>query len=67
MLQFIKNLFRKKAKEPKRYTDVETETYLRNAVERGLHKRWGVKRNSQCPCGSGLKYKNCCMKKLETT
>ncbi|KKK90487.1 hypothetical protein LCGC14_2722480, partial [marine sediment metagenome] len=22
-----------------------------------------IKRNSSCPCGSNMKYKNCCLKK----
>ena len=24
----------------------------------------GIRRNQQCPCGSGKKYKKCCMKAL---
>lgn len=26
-----------------------------------------IGRNAPCPCGSGLKYKNCCLKKTATT
>lgn len=25
-----------------------------------------IKRNASCPCGSGRKYKHCCLKKKET-
>lgn len=29
------------------------------------HKRYDIRPNDPCPCGSGKKYKNCCKDKLE--
>lgn len=28
-----------------------------------VNKRYGINRNTQCPCGSGKKYKQCCLLK----
>jgi hypothetical protein len=34
----------------------------RSLVGRSLASRWGAhSRNAPCPCGSGLKYKRCCL------
>ena len=29
------------------------------------HKRYGIRPNDPCPCGSGKKYKNCCKNRLD--
>ena len=43
--------------------DVEAEAFTREidrrVVEKAKRKR-KIGRNDKCPCGSGLKYKNCC-------
>ena len=28
-------------------------------------KKYKINRNDKCPCGSGLKFKNCCINKPE--
>ena len=42
-------------KPPKMNRGVGTKPYVKTEPKIG--------RNDPCPCGSGLKYKNCCMKK----
>ena len=34
---------------------------VRESVQVMYKERWSVKRNDPCPCGSGLKYKKCCL------
>ena len=29
------------------------------------HKRYDIRPNDPCPCGSGKKYKNCCKNRLD--
>ena len=36
-------------------------------IKLSLAKTFRVRRNDKCPCGSGLKYKKCCMRKLNDT
>ena len=33
----------------------------------GMEKMGGISRNSPCECGSGKKYKHCCLGKVEST
>ena len=39
---------------------------LRKSVVTGPRQILKVRRNDLCPCGSGEKYKNCCIKKGES-
>ena len=51
-IQLIKPLQKKKENEPKDTTTTKVESKSRNRP---------LARGSSCPCGSGLKYKKCCM------
>jgi hypothetical protein len=35
-------------------------------AELGLGRPNAVPRNSLCPCGSGMKFKSCCLRRIET-
>ena len=47
------------------FTEEEKEQYYKEQKRSTTFKREGKKigRNDPCPCGSGKKYKNCCMNK----
>ena len=47
------------------FTEEEKEQYYKEQKRSTTYKRDGKKigRNDPCPCGSGKKYKNCCMNK----
>lgn len=65
----IRSLVNYKNKEAERLTKLLQEDYT--VMHRQLAKRKGIPftrtgdekihRNTQCPCGSGKKYKNCCI------
>jgi SWIM/SEC-C metal-binding protein len=48
--------------EPDKPEDISDIIKLLNPSE-GMRAAAVPGRNDPCPCGSGLKYKNCCMKK----
>ena len=35
------------------------------AAHTPIVKKYKINRNDKCPCGSGLKFKNCCIDKPE--
>ena len=43
---------------------VEKALKQADAMLAGTFRRRQIKRNDSCPCGSGQKYKKCCMRKL---
>jgi SWIM/SEC-C metal-binding protein len=51
--------------EPDKREDISDVTRLLNSPKTTEKNEQKTKtgRNDQCPCGSGLKYKNCCLKK----
>lgn len=55
--------------EIKKTFDRDNSTYKRKDVRkeniRQLKKSYKIGRNDPCPCGSGEKYKKCCLKKQE--
>jgi uncharacterized protein YchJ len=49
----------------KRAEKIQKEAEEKEQVKRELIKFKGVNRNDTCPCGSGKKYKKCCLNKVE--
>ncbi|MBM25793.1 MAG: hypothetical protein CL760_08950 [Chloroflexi bacterium] len=41
-------------------------TVLHDSKRNGTYRNNKIKRNSSCPCESGKKYKNCCLKSERT-
>lgn len=48
--------------------DVSISSFIRNLLIKELKSSLGVNKpvgkNAPCPCGSGKKYKNCCLKRI---
>jgi uncharacterized protein YecA (UPF0149 family) len=51
----------RKRREEKRQKEFEEK----EEIKKGLIKFKGANRNDTCPCGSGKKYKKCCLNKVE--
>lgn len=56
-----KNAQRKLMRNNKIFTNYDISVETSNSIP--TNKSPKIERNSPCPCGSGKKYKNCCMKK----
>ena len=41
----------------------EIATHWLGIPQQPIHTNNKISRNAPCPCGSGRKYKNCCMRK----
>lgn len=41
-------------------------TVFHNSEKDGTYRNHKIKRNTPCPCRSGKKYKNCCLKSERT-
>ncbi len=52
------------AKRVDRFSEVILKAFAK-IFGSSLQKSRGINRNGPCPCGSGLKYKRCCLPKEE--
>ncbi len=57
--ELVKNSQAKEVKTETQSKQDELKTYSRHATVIKEYEKIG--RNDQCPCGSGKKYKNCCL------
>jgi uncharacterized protein YecA (UPF0149 family) len=51
-------------KRKKRAEKIQKELEEKEQVKKDLIKFKGANRNDTCPCGSGIKYKKCCLNKV---
>ena len=51
--------------EPDKDEDITDINRLLDPTQNQIYKTTNIRRNEPCSCGSGLKYKKCCMKNLE--
>jgi uncharacterized protein YecA (UPF0149 family) len=47
--------------EPAPQPELPTRPPERGAEARAFAEQYGIRKNDPCPCGSGLKFKKCCL------